>query len=108
MHLRRYDEQKSFPVLLEKGKYYYMEALMKEKFNADVLDVAVQTPDNKMHIPITSEYLWTDVENNGKNPSNRASMSSVYIRLNDKPERYFNITCDSIMYFTSFFRLNGL
>ncbi|KAK3750226.1 hypothetical protein QZH41_015574, partial [Actinostola sp. cb2023] len=57
----KYSEQRSFPVLLKKGEYYYMETLMKEYFNEDNLDVSVKTPDGKMHAPITSDFLWTAV-----------------------------------------------
>ena len=57
----RYEEQISFPVLLRKGTYYYMEALMKEYYNEDNLDVAVKTPDGQMHSPITYDFLWTAV-----------------------------------------------
>ena len=43
-----------------KGKYYYIEALVKEQYSEDNLDVAVKTPDGKFHGPIPSEFLWTD------------------------------------------------
>ena len=55
----RYPEQESYPINLNKGSYYYTEALHKEQYGNDSLAVAVRTPDNKFYAPIPSEFLWT-------------------------------------------------
>ncbi|XP_048587710.1 uncharacterized protein LOC116610679 [Nematostella vectensis] len=55
----KYPEQQSWPVPLEKGKYYFIETLMKELFDTDHLSVAFKGPDGTFHAPIGSEYLWT-------------------------------------------------
>ncbi|XP_031556093.1 uncharacterized protein LOC116292886 [Actinia tenebrosa] len=54
----KYIEQRSWPVQLHKGHYYYIETLMKEFYDKDHLSVAVQTP-KKFVAPITADYLWT-------------------------------------------------
>ncbi|XP_048587703.1 uncharacterized protein LOC116610670 isoform X2 [Nematostella vectensis] len=55
----KYDEQKSWPAQLTKGKFYYMETLMSEYYSGDSLGVAVETPDGKFYAPIPSQFLWT-------------------------------------------------
>lgn len=57
--LSRYPEQASYPINLKKDSYYYIEALHKEQYGNDSLAVAVKTPDDKFHAPITSDFLWT-------------------------------------------------
>ena len=61
--LSRYPEQESYPINLKKDSYYYIEALHKEQYGNDSLAVAVKTPDNKFHAPITSDFLWTMAPN---------------------------------------------
>lgn len=45
--------------MLKKGKYYYMEARMKDDHQDDHLEVAVETPDGTFYKVIPSEFLWT-------------------------------------------------
>ena len=54
-----YQEQLSDPIPLRKGSYYYIEALHKEQYGSDHIEVAVRTPDNKTYAPIPSQFLWT-------------------------------------------------
>ncbi|XP_068692933.1 uncharacterized protein [Montipora foliosa] len=59
MQFWNYPEQRSFPIDLVKGKYYYIEALHKKQYGNDSLSVAVKTPDGKLYAPIPSQFLWT-------------------------------------------------
>lgn len=54
----KYQEQKSQQVYLEKGKFYYIMALMKEGTGGDNLAVRWQWPDGTMDEPISAEYLF--------------------------------------------------
>lgn len=55
----RYTTQKSLPIYLKKGKYYYMEAIFKDDHQNDHLEAAVQTPDGTFYKVIPSQFLWT-------------------------------------------------
>ena len=55
----RYATQRSLPVHLIKGKFYYMESIMKDDHQADHLEVAMQTPDGNFYKVIPSAFLWT-------------------------------------------------
>ena len=55
----RYANQKSLPIYLKKGEYYYMEAIMKDDHQPDHLEVALETPDGKFYKVIPSMFLWT-------------------------------------------------
>ncbi|XP_022790178.1 uncharacterized protein LOC111329682 isoform X1 [Stylophora pistillata] len=55
----RFTNQKSLPVYLKKGVFYYMEAIMKDDHQWDHLEVALETPDSKFYKVIPSQFLWT-------------------------------------------------
>ncbi|XP_068695497.1 uncharacterized protein [Montipora foliosa] len=55
----RYSNQKSLPVDLEKGKFYYMESVMKDDHQYDHLEVGMKTPDGTFYKVIPSTFLWT-------------------------------------------------
>ena len=57
--IHRFTNQKSLPVFLKKGKYYYMETRMKDDHQDDHLEVALETPDGTFYKVIPSEFLWT-------------------------------------------------
>ena len=57
----RYTNQKSLPIHLQKGKYYYLESIMKDDHQNDHLEVAVKTPDGKFYNVIPSQFLWTSL-----------------------------------------------
>ena len=59
MNLCRYSDQKSLPIPLDKGKYYYMETIMKDDHQNDHLEVGMQTPDGKNYTVIPSAFLRT-------------------------------------------------
>jgi len=54
----KYAEQRSAPVTLQAGKYYYVMALMKEHEGGDHLAVGWQLPDGRIQRPIPGEYLF--------------------------------------------------
>ena len=59
----KYSQQKSATVFLEKDKYYYIMALMKEGIGGDNLAVGWQLPDGTYNRPISGEYLfWPEGE----------------------------------------------
>lgn len=47
---------------MKKGKYYYMEALMKDDHQKDHLEVGLKTPSGKVFEVIPSEFLWTTLK----------------------------------------------
>lgn len=55
----RFTNQKSLPVYMKKGKFYYMEAVMKDDHQEDHLEAAVKTPDGQFYKVIPSKFLWT-------------------------------------------------
>lgn len=55
----RFTNQKSLPVYMKKGKFYYMEAVMKDDHQKDHLEAAVKTPDGQFYKVIPSKFLWT-------------------------------------------------
>ncbi|KAM7441095.1 hypothetical protein ABFA07_009818 [Porites harrisoni] len=57
----RYENQISLPISLEKGKYYYMETLMKDDHQNDHLEVGMQTPEGKNYTVIPSAFLRTSL-----------------------------------------------
>ena len=61
MNLYRYSGQISLPISLEKGKYYYMETIMKDDHQNDHLEVGMQTPDGKNYTVIPSAFLRTSL-----------------------------------------------
>ena len=56
----RFRNQKSNTVYMKKGKYYYMEAIMKDDHQIDHLEVGLQTPSGKIFNVIPEQYLWTN------------------------------------------------
>jgi hypothetical protein len=54
----KFSEQKSQPVYLEKGKFYYIMALTKEGYGGDNLAVRWQWPDGTIDEPISAEHLF--------------------------------------------------
>ena len=58
-HLSRYpDEQRSDPVYLQEGDYYFMESFMKEGSGGDDLSIGIKLPNNELQMPITQNlYL---------------------------------------------------
>lgn len=44
---------------MKKGKFYYMEAVMKDDHQKDHLEAAVKTPDGQFYKVIPSKFLWT-------------------------------------------------
>ncbi len=59
----KFSQQKSAPVFLEKGKYYFIMALAKEGSGGDNLAVGWQHPDGKTDMPISGQYLfWPEGE----------------------------------------------
>ena len=59
----KYTQQKSAPVTLEKGRYYYISALMKEGTGGDNLAVGWQLPDGTTERPVPGRHLfWTEGE----------------------------------------------
>ncbi|MCI4670298.1 MAG: PQQ-dependent sugar dehydrogenase [Bacteroidia bacterium] len=57
----KYPEQQSSPILLEAGKAYYVEAIMKEQGGGDNLAVGWTLPDGSLERPIGGASLapWT-------------------------------------------------
>ena len=56
----RYVSQTSTPIELKKGKYYYMETVMKDDHQPDHLEVGLVTPDGTQYSYIPgSKFLWT-------------------------------------------------
>jgi hypothetical protein len=53
----KYSQQKSEPVYLEEGKFYYIKAMMKEGGGGDNLAVRWQWPDGKIEEPVSAEHL---------------------------------------------------
>ncbi len=59
----KYPGQRSAPVTLEKGKYYYIMALAKEGTGGDNLAAGWEWPDGTAELPIRGEHLfWTEGE----------------------------------------------
>jgi hypothetical protein len=54
----KFQEQKSQPVYLEEGKFYFVMALMKEGTGGDNLAIRWQWPDGTMDEPISAEHLF--------------------------------------------------
>lgn len=63
---QRFTNQKSNAVYLKKGRYYYMEAIMKDDHQIDHLEVGLQTPDKTIYTVIPSKFLWTTQRYVGK------------------------------------------
>ena len=61
MNLYRYSGQISLPISLEKGKYCYMETIMKDDHQNDHLEVGMQAPDGKNYTVIPSAFLRTSL-----------------------------------------------
>jgi hypothetical protein len=59
----KFPQQRSNPVYLEEGKYYYISALMKEGIGGDNLAVRWRLPNNSMEEPIpASSIFWQKPE----------------------------------------------
>jgi len=59
----KYTQQKSDPVHLQAGQYYYIMALMKEHEGGDNLAVGWQFPNQEMNRPISEQYThWYSSE----------------------------------------------
>lgn len=54
----KYAEQRSSPVTLEEGMYYYVMALMKEHEGGDHLAVGWQLPDGTFDRPVSGHHLF--------------------------------------------------
>lgn len=54
----KYGTQQSEPVFLEKDRYYYVMALMKEGGGGDNLAVGWQLPDGTLDRPVSGEYIF--------------------------------------------------
>ena len=61
MNLYRYSGQISLPIPLKKGKYYYMETIMKDDHQDDHLEVGMQTADGTNYTVIPSAFLRTSL-----------------------------------------------
>ena len=61
MNLCRYSDQISLPIPLDKGKYYYMETIMKDDHQNDHLEVGMQAPDGTNYTVIPSTFLRTSL-----------------------------------------------
>ena len=61
MNLCRYSDQKSLPIPLDKGKYYYMETIMKDDHQNDHLEVGMQAPNGTNYTVIPSTFLRTSL-----------------------------------------------
>src|SRR5690606_14617200 len=53
--------QRSLPVILEEGQFYYIEALMVEGGGADHLSVRWQLPDGTIEDPIPNAHLYVEL-----------------------------------------------
>jgi hypothetical protein len=58
----KYPEQKSEPVYLQEGKFYYIMALMKEGGGGDNLAVRWRLPDGTVQSPVLANHLYTTGE----------------------------------------------
>lgn len=54
----KYARQKSGPVYLEQGKYYYLMVFMKKDTGGDNLSVRWQWPDGTMEEPVSGQHLF--------------------------------------------------
>lgn len=54
----KYSQQRSEPIHLTQGQYYYISALMKEEQGGDNLAVRWQLPDATMEAPIAGQHLY--------------------------------------------------
>ena len=61
MNLYRYSNQISLPIPLEKGKYYYVETIMKDDHQDDHLEVGMEAPDGTNYTVIPSKFLRTSL-----------------------------------------------
>ena len=61
INLYRYENQISLPIRMEKGKYYYMETIMKDDHQNDHLEVGMQAPDGTNYTVIPSAFLRTSL-----------------------------------------------
>ena len=61
-HWTRYPQQRSNPVALTEGQYYYICALMKEDVGGDHLAVRWELPNGQMEEPIPTSRLYVDPE----------------------------------------------
>ena len=59
--LHRYAGQTSNPIYLQKGKFYYMESIMKDDHQADHLEVGLKTPDGSFYKVVPSQFLWINL-----------------------------------------------
>ncbi|XP_029196209.2 uncharacterized protein LOC114961608 [Acropora millepora] len=57
----RYAGQTSNPIYLQKGKFYYMESIMKDDHQADHLEVGLKTPDGSFYNVVPSQFLWINL-----------------------------------------------
>ncbi len=58
----KYPQQKSEPIYLQEGEFYYIMALMKEWGGGDNLAVRWQLPDGTIQSPILENHLYTTGE----------------------------------------------
>src|SRR5690606_9198947 len=54
----KYASQKSGAIYLEEGKYYFMQALMKEEGGGDHLSVGWQLPDGTLQQPMPADQFY--------------------------------------------------
>ncbi len=58
----KYSSQESRPIMLEAGKFYYIEALMKEEEGDDHLSVAWELPNGTFEGPVNGHHLSSEIE----------------------------------------------
>ena len=56
--LLRDPSQTSSPVQMERGKFYYMEALLKQGIGGDHIAVGVELPSGTLQRPISQEDIY--------------------------------------------------
>ena len=98
----RYGEQKSWKLDLDKDKYYYLEAIHKERYDNDDLQVAVQTPDGQMFGPIPSQFLWTKIP---KKPNQGRSINHYHSSIPFINIQYHELLFDIIYHHSKQFNI---
>ena len=75
----KYSEQKSIKIRLEAGKYYYIEALMKENIGGDNLAVRWQLPNNVVEEPIPASRIYRKINELHTNFSLKSSGENLFL-----------------------------
>ncbi|KAJ7334524.1 hypothetical protein OS493_014848 [Desmophyllum pertusum] len=75
----RFTNQKSLPIYLMKGRYYYMEAIMKDDHqDYDHLEAGLYTPDGQFYNVIPSKFLWTTLRTP---PAQNATYQAILLKV---------------------------